>query len=547
MQKEVFLRQDVVPEPLFNQWYAWPYLIPPYTGALYVANSHLKIMQSFVSSPQIHIAALKNPEMLGGPFINYGADKVGEVRQLIEKTQRENPALLELAEAIKTLDTLLASECTGYSMEQLYARVPDALRGYVELVYDLRDNPSIRFIEGLLYKSKFYDDRPQKILLSRLDCDNRSFVFSTPRLQADGAVMLDLGYAREEIDELLSMKYAARPYDAIARLLDISPEDEKTFASFFTEEPPVRQPPFTGEGVRIRYFGHACLLIESKDVSILTDPVVSYDRDGGMSRYTWADLPETIDYVLLTHTHQDHVMLESLLQLRRNVRNFIVPRSSGCDRMDPSLRLILKTVGFENVWEIEEMEQVSIPGGVITGLPFLGEHCDLNVRTKLAFHVELLGNTFVMAADSNNLENRLYEHLHDALGDIDALFIGMECVGAPMSWLYGPMMMRPATRKNDQSRRLDGSDFEKGIRIVDVLKPKEVYVYAMGQEPWCSFLTSIHYTDESPPIVESTKLVDECRRRGLVAERLYGCKEFFRPERQTSRGSARAVATLGRG
>ena len=47
----VYLKPNVVAEPLFNDWYAWAYLISPVTAAMYVANFHLKIMQSFVSAP----------------------------------------------------------------------------------------------------------------------------------------------------------------------------------------------------------------------------------------------------------------------------------------------------------------------------------------------------------------------------------------------------------------------------------------------------------------------------------------------------------------
>jgi hypothetical protein len=49
----------------------------------------------------------------------------------------------------------------------------------------------------------------------------------------------------------------------------------------------------------------------------------------------------------------------------------------------------------------------------------------------------------------------------------------------------------------------------------------------MGQEPWLSFLTSIKYTDESRPIVESNRLVEDCKSRGIVSERLYGAKEIY--------------------
>ena len=103
----------------------------------------------------------------------------------------------------------------------------------------------------------------------------------------------------------------------------------------------------------------------------------------------------------------------------------------------------------------------------------------------------------------------------------------MECDGAPLSWLYGPLLNSPLARKMDQSRRLNGSDYEKGIEIINCLRPGEVYVYAMGQEPWLTYLTSIQYTDESRPIIESSRLVAECRSRGLVSERLYCQKEIF--------------------
>ena len=48
---DVYLKPNVLVEPLFNQWYAWTNLIAPATSAMYITNLHLKIMQSFVASP----------------------------------------------------------------------------------------------------------------------------------------------------------------------------------------------------------------------------------------------------------------------------------------------------------------------------------------------------------------------------------------------------------------------------------------------------------------------------------------------------------------
>ena len=532
----MFFKQNIVAEPLFNQWYAWPYLIPPAAAAMYITNSHLKIMQSFVNAPLAHVSALKNPALRGGPFIDHGPQKAAEIKQLLDKTTSEQSDMIEFANAVHTLDQLLATEANGYSMEAHYQKVPDVLKGYVELVYNLSDSPSIRFLDGLLYQSKFYKPSSQSIALSEINSDYRSFVFSTPRLESDGALSLSIPFASESLDSLFKMKSVPQSLDFIKEQLQIERSQEHLFDSFFTEVEPVKPAVFTEDAVRVRYLGHACLLIETKAVSLLIDPVVSYKYQSEIERCTFADLPATIDYALVTHTHQDHVMFETLLQLRHKVRNVIVPRSSAADRMDPSLKLILQTIGFRNVSEIDEMERVEIPGGYIMGCPFLGEHGDLNVRTKLAYYVELLGNKLIMAADSNNLESQLYKHLHDIVGDVDVLFIGMECDGAPMSWLYGPLLTRPIVRKNDQSRRFDGSTYEKGMAIVDLLKPKQVYVYAMGQEPWCSFLTSIQYTEESRPIVESNRLVTECIRRGIASERLYLQKELV-----LTRGDSQAV------
>jgi Diiron non-heme beta-hydroxylase N-terminal domain len=132
--KKLFLKQNILAEPLFNQWYAWPYLIPPASAAMYIANSHLKIMQSFVSAPQLHVSALKNPDMIGGPFINYDPSKAPDIERLIDRTLTEQKVMIEFADAIRTLDQMLAREATGHSIEAHYPKIPDPLKGYVELV-----------------------------------------------------------------------------------------------------------------------------------------------------------------------------------------------------------------------------------------------------------------------------------------------------------------------------------------------------------------------------------------------------------------------------
>jgi L-ascorbate metabolism protein UlaG (beta-lactamase superfamily) len=520
-----YLKQNVQVEPLFNQWYAWTHLIAPQTAAMNIANSHVKKMQSYVAAPQLHADAVKNPAMLGGPFIDYQGGRVKEIKALLDSTIKDQAHLLKFAESVKALDQTLRNEARGYSLTPLYEQVPDNLKGYVELVYDLNNNPSIRFIEGLLYQSPYYCPSLQSILLSLVHQDERPFALSTPRLPDADSLMLKVPFESEAIDELFRMKHAPQTFGYVKDLFNLKAEDEQLFLSFLTEEKPPGPCKYLGEGINIRYFGHACLLIETTDISILVDPVISYTYDSEVCRYGYPDLPENIDYVLITHGHQDHLMFETLLQLRHKIGEIILPRSTGGRLEDPSLKLILQNIGFKNVRELDNLETIEIKDGSITGVPFFGEHADLHVGTKIAHFVRLKGMSFLFAADSNNIEPKLYEHVFTILGDIDVLYLGMECDGAPLSWLYGPLLTKPLERKMDHSRRLSGSNYESAIKIVEQFNCKEVYVYAMGQEPWLNYVMSIKYTEESNPIVASNKLIAACRSQGIIAERLYCQKE----------------------
>ena len=523
----VYLKQNIQLEPLIDHWYAWAHLLPPATAARNITERHLKIMDSYISAPHVHANAVKNPKMRGGPFIDYDNQRVDEIRALRDRIKRQRSYLLNLSAALSELDAMLREHGKGQSLQALYAKVPEILRGYVELVYDLNNHPSFRLIEPLLYRSKYYDRSQQSLMLSIITQDDRPFVLSTPRLDSDHNLHLHMPFDDPRVDALFELKKTPSPLGKIREMLEVEESKDGLLRSFLTAEPPRRYEPYTGCGVRWRYFGHACILIESNGISMLFDPVLSYTYESSVSRYTYLDLPEMLDYVLITHNHQDHVLFETLLQIRHRTRNILVPRSGGGHLQDPSLKQLLQNSGFHNVIEFAEMDEIHDRGVHITGLPFLGEHADLDIQTKMAWLVRVGPHSLLFAADSCNIEPKLYEHIHDEVGDIDALFLGMECDGAPLSWLYGPLLTQKLERAMDESRRLAGSGYQQGMDIVDVMRCKEVYVYAMGQEPWLNYISSIKYTSESRPIVESSRLIQTCTERGLTAERLFGEKEIL--------------------
>lgn len=528
MSDLVYFRNNIQVEPLINDWYAWYNIIPPVSTALNLVERSIPIMESYIAEPEIHAACVKNPAMRGGPFIDLDGDKSAEVAAMLEKIKGRAEGIFPFVEAIRTLDHLLKEKATGFKLEELYNEIPEELKGYVELYYDRHHRPDFRIFEALIYKSPYYVEDFQSITLSVIESDaDRPFIFSTPRLPESSKLNLQIPFRSEKLDDLFRMKREPGSFTEIADKLDIPSDQRDLFRSFFTEEPPKKYEKYTGDKIRTRYFGHACVLIETKDTTILLDPVLSYTYESDISRFTYDDLPDEIDYILITHGHHDHILLETMLQLRHKVKTIVVGKNINGALQDPSIKLLFNNLGFKNVIELNEFEQIENNGLTITGVPFIGEHHDIHLASKLCYHIKWGDYSILSVADSCNQSPELYKHVHDFIGDVDILFLGMECDGAPSTWVYGPFFTYQQEREKDHSRRSRGSNCREGMDLVHRFNCKEVYVYAMGAEPWIDYILEVHYTDESNPIIQSNMLVEKCRKEGRIAQRLFGEAELF--------------------
>ena len=79
MTKELYLKPNVVLEPLVDKWYAWSHLISPGTAAMNIVGRHHMITESYLAAPSIHAEAVLNPKMRGGPFMDFGGARIDEV------------------------------------------------------------------------------------------------------------------------------------------------------------------------------------------------------------------------------------------------------------------------------------------------------------------------------------------------------------------------------------------------------------------------------------------------------------------------------------
>lgn len=525
MSDEVmFLRPEVKIEPLVGRWHAWPHLVSPAQLALHVAYRLLPLLRSFVASPGAHVAASADPKMYGGPFVSLRADDVGAAQTLIGELERDAERLIALAGDIRAFGALLEERASGHSLDEYYAQLPASLRGLVELVYDLSHRPDFRLFEELLYDEKLTASL-QRIWLHTTPESERDFFMSTPRLDGDAGITLPLSFADRRLDALAAARSRPVSPRALADELGVPADRRARFEALFRREaPPTAAARYRGEGVRMRYFGHACVLFESASEAILIDPFVSM-QPGDDGRFCFDDLPEFIDYVVITHCHQDHFCMEMLLQLRARIGRVVVPGNNAGSIADPSMVLVLRELGFGDVVALRPFERIALSAGHLESLPFTGEHADLNIHSKQALALRLHGRQFLFLIDSDGRDLMLYRRLRARLGAVDAMFIGMECHGAPLNWLYEPLLARPVSRRNNESRRLSGANAERAWNILQEIGPQRVFVYAMGQEPWMKFIMGLQYEPDSIQLVESDRFVADCAAAGIPCERLYLSRE----------------------
>jgi L-ascorbate metabolism protein UlaG (beta-lactamase superfamily) len=519
-----FLRPDAIIEPLVDGFYGWMHTVAPVQAAMNLAFVQVPLLESYLQSPQVHINASSNPVLRGGFFVNIEESRSGEVRELLASIKRDRAPMLDFAAGVTEAEELVRTSATGFDLTPLYPKLPPVLSGLVEIAYDTSNQPAVRFIEPLVYESSVYDEDRQSVQLSLETGVERPFILSTPRLSSPDVLDLRMPFRHPGLEELFRARVHGTTLGRLREVLELDDEEAVALSRLLAGRPDLSADRHIDSGARIRYFNHACLVMQTPEAAIITDPWVSADASA-TDRYTYRDLPDYIDLVLITHGHQDHIVLETLLALRGRIGTVVVPRSSRGNMADPSLALYLSHLGLP-VTEVDDFSEVEFPGGMVTATPFLGEHADLDIRAKSTYCVRLGGRTIFVGADSSGIDPGLYRYIRGHVGQVDIAFLGMECAGAPLTWLYQGLFTKPVTKKMSDSRTLSGSNAEQAAGIMKELGANEAYIYAMGEESWLGHVMATSYNEDSYQLKQVTEFMTWCADHGVKSDHLLGQHEW---------------------
>jgi L-ascorbate metabolism protein UlaG (beta-lactamase superfamily) len=166
---------------------------------------------------------------------------------------------------------------------------------------------------------------------------------------------------------------------------------------------------------RVTYLGHSTTLVELDGVRLLTDPLLRR-RVLHLRRSSTAAEPGSVDAVLISHGHQDHLDLPSLDRLPRDTP-VVIPRGLGP---------LVRARGFADVHEVDEGDEIEL-----RGVSVRATHADhpgraLPGRSTATVGYAVLGSARVFFAGDTGL----FEGMDGLVPDLDVALLPI--------WGWGP-------------------------------------------------------------------------------------------------------------
>jgi len=229
--------------------------------------------------------------------------------------------------------------------------------------------------------------------------------------------------------DVFRWKFTSRPERSPSVISDVEPSI-----------PPRR---VEGSGLRTTLVNHSTVLLQQRGSNILTDPIWS-ERASPLSwagprrrrqpGVSWENLP-SIDVVLISHNHYDHLDLPTLRRLAGRGESTLIVPAGGAG--------LLRSENIGPVCELDWGEALSLPGFTIHCVPALhfssrGIH-DRNKTLWCGYVIECQGRLVYFAGDTGF--GRHFGQIREKFGSPDLALLP---IGAyEPRWFMSPVHMGP--------------------------------------------------------------------------------------------------------
>jgi len=218
----------------------------------------------------------------------------------------------------------------------------------------------------------------------------------------------------------------------------------------------------------VRFLGQACTLIETKNSRILVDPWIV----GPCNVNSWyplrtdvatkKDIPLDVDYIYISHEHQDHFQEETLKEFRKDIPIFI------CKFPTDRFHNAILELGFNNVTVLDSWKIHKLDNNIeITSI----KNSDLMFEDSALLIKSSEGTVFCQTDCKMNYES--LKKVNATKPDI-AFFMYSPANWYPIAYRY------PKDKKNALCKKRKANKINGFVNYVNTVKPKYAIPYAGG-------------------------------------------------------------------
>ena len=126
-----------------------------------------------------------------------------------------------------------------------------------------------------------------------------------------------------------------------------------------------------GKEMKITHVSHACQIFEGQHGKLLSDPWILNEPVYNYTEWKFpaavmppAEVLKDVDYICITHSHEDHFHIPSLNLIRRDMPFILAEYDHHCSLRAQTIERVLRAMGFHNIRKLHPWDSYLLKNGI---------------------------------------------------------------------------------------------------------------------------------------------------------------------------------------